>query len=408
MNDPQDQEGLSELGEKEQKHLLEDFVVGNPDLARLETELAQFNLFEAIGVVRSEVRHSDFLAFLLDPSQNHGLGEFFLKSFLQHTLLSARGGDLALNPIEVDTWDLGDTEVRREWQNIDILLINQRLGFICLIENKIDAGEHSGQLKRYRKIIEHNFGGFKILPILLSKEGDDPSDEHYIGIDYSLICQLVEGTLATRKSTLGADVATAIGHYAEMLRRHIVSDSEIIDLAQTIYRKHKQALDIILEHRPDTQTDICSYLQELIESTPGFVLIVEGEGKTYILFVPESWEACPQLMQGQDKHGWLLVFQFINRSERLDLTLSLGPGELAVRTEIWDLLEPIRIANNPGKRGVTLNARYNQIWKRQFLSKKDLEDASLEDLTPKLEKQWRRFVDGDSPPITKVIAGLSS
>ena len=101
MNDPQDQEGPSELGEKEQKHLLEDFVVGNPDLARLETELAQFNLFEAIGVVRSEVRHSDFLAFLLDPSQNHGLGEFFLKPFLQHTLLSARGGDLELNPIEV-------------------------------------------------------------------------------------------------------------------------------------------------------------------------------------------------------------------------------------------------------------------------------------------------------------------
>ena len=64
MNDPQNQDGQSKLGEKEQKHLLEDFVVGNPDLTRLETELAQFNLFEAIGVVRSEVRHSDFLAYL--------------------------------------------------------------------------------------------------------------------------------------------------------------------------------------------------------------------------------------------------------------------------------------------------------------------------------------------------------
>ena len=406
MNDPQDQEGLSELGEKEQKHLLEDFVVGNPDLTRLETELAQFNLFEAIGVVRSEVRHSDFLAFLLDPSQNHGLGEFFLKSFLQHTLLSARGGDLALNPIEVDTWDLGDTEVRREWQNIDILLINQRLGFICLIENKIDAGEHSGQLKRYRKIIEHNFGGFKILPILLSKEGDDPSDEHYIGIDYSLICQLVEGTLATRKSTLGADVATAIGHYAEMLRRHIVSDSEIIDLAQTIYRKHRQALDIIFEHRPDTQSELSSYLQDLVNATADFVLL--RGSKTYTTFVPKSWDIYPQLMHGEDEIGRLLTFEFNNRSDRVVLYLSLRPGELAVRTEIWNLLEPIRIASKLGKRGMTLNARYNQIWKQQLLSKNDLEDASLEDLTPKLERQWRRFVDSDLPPISKVIAGLSS
>ena len=53
---------------------LEDFVVGNPELEELEALLSQFNLFEAIGAVRMEVRHSDFLAFLLDPAQKHGLG----------------------------------------------------------------------------------------------------------------------------------------------------------------------------------------------------------------------------------------------------------------------------------------------------------------------------------------------
>ncbi len=36
------------------------FVVENPELERLEQLLAQFNIFDAIGVARQELRHSDF------------------------------------------------------------------------------------------------------------------------------------------------------------------------------------------------------------------------------------------------------------------------------------------------------------------------------------------------------------
>ncbi|PZV12720.1 MAG: hypothetical protein DCF21_15195 [Leptolyngbya sp.] len=44
-----------------QKYLLEQFVVDNEDLERLESLLDQFNIFEAVGMVRQEIRH-----FLLD------------------------------------------------------------------------------------------------------------------------------------------------------------------------------------------------------------------------------------------------------------------------------------------------------------------------------------------------------
>ncbi len=48
---------------------LEAFVVDNSDLEQLETHLGQFNIFEAIGAVRQEIRHSDVLAYLLNPRQ---------------------------------------------------------------------------------------------------------------------------------------------------------------------------------------------------------------------------------------------------------------------------------------------------------------------------------------------------
>ena len=55
------------------------FVVNNPDLERLEARLAEFNIFEVLGAVRQELRHSDFLGYLLDPAGNHNLGDAFLK-----------------------------------------------------------------------------------------------------------------------------------------------------------------------------------------------------------------------------------------------------------------------------------------------------------------------------------------
>lgn len=45
--------------------LLED-LINSDDLKQLETLLAGFNIFEALRAVRQELRHSDFLAFLLD------------------------------------------------------------------------------------------------------------------------------------------------------------------------------------------------------------------------------------------------------------------------------------------------------------------------------------------------------
>ena len=45
------------------------------ELERIQNLLDQFNMFETIGFIGQEVMHSRFLAFLLDPKQNHGLGD---------------------------------------------------------------------------------------------------------------------------------------------------------------------------------------------------------------------------------------------------------------------------------------------------------------------------------------------
>jgi len=72
--------------EKDLRKSLEDFVVENSDLERLESLVTQFNIFDVIGAVRQELRHSDFLAYMLNPQRNHGLGDAFARKLLQRVV----------------------------------------------------------------------------------------------------------------------------------------------------------------------------------------------------------------------------------------------------------------------------------------------------------------------------------
>jgi hypothetical protein len=97
--------------EKESRKALEAFVADNSELERLESLVTQFNIFEAVGAIRQELRHSDFLSYLLTPYQNHGLGEAFTRKLLQKVVSLAKNIELPITAVDLDTWNLDELEV---------------------------------------------------------------------------------------------------------------------------------------------------------------------------------------------------------------------------------------------------------------------------------------------------------
>src|SRR5260370_40917636 len=91
--DSQDAEALTAL---------ERFVVDNDDLLALEALIGKFNIFDALRIARVEIRHSNFLAFILDPAESHGQGQLFLKAVLMDILKAARADLRPLSPIDLD------------------------------------------------------------------------------------------------------------------------------------------------------------------------------------------------------------------------------------------------------------------------------------------------------------------
>ena len=184
---------------------LEVFASGHSGLEELERAMAEFDALGFLGLSSSEEMHSNVLGWLLDPVQNHSLGNLFLKRFLLEV------GAASCQDVIAGEWS--NTLVKREWRNVvdgetgylDILVVNHDARFVCAIENKIFSGEHSGQLTRYRKALEQHYPGYRRSHLLLSPRGAAPASaadrESWTPVSYSTILRTGRGCPRTDLET---------------------------------------------------------------------------------------------------------------------------------------------------------------------------------------------------------------
>jgi hypothetical protein len=62
---------------------LQNFLLDIQCLDELLPWTGKFNLFDVLKISRTEIRHSNVLGWLLDPNENHGFGDAFLKGMFQ-------------------------------------------------------------------------------------------------------------------------------------------------------------------------------------------------------------------------------------------------------------------------------------------------------------------------------------
>lgn len=284
---------------KEKIQQLEKLLLSE-DLEELNNATANFNIFNALKLQNNEIRHSNFLAWLLSPFETHKLGDYFLKEFLKSAIRDYSLNEKISVPLrDIVFYNLDDTEIKREYKNIDLLLISRQNKFVCIIENKIWTGEHDCQLERYAEIVASEFKDYKKLYIylsptnacnsqLLERNYQHSNDNvYYIPMNYVQVHDVIEKTLRFKSKVMNSDVKIFIEHYNKMLERNIMGQTseEIIKLCRKIYRENKSAIDLIIANT-DVRADIYDILMEIIYETDDFEL--EPSDTSWIRFVPKE------------------------------------------------------------------------------------------------------------------------
>lgn len=242
------------LSTTNEREALDRFLGDNPELEELSARLAKFNAFRVLRIERAEIRHSNVLAWLLDPAGSHGLGRTVLRRMLSSILLDAGKNVDSVSAAHIELMDFSDVEIRREWRNIDLLVIchDETDRLVFLVENKLLSGEHSDQLRRYMNVARAEFPDYSIVPVYLTLQGDEPSEDAgeagYIPWSHVQLLNTLELIGQQRRDQLTPDVAAFLGDYLSTLRGITMQDEELVDLCKRIYRKHREAIELIVEH----------------------------------------------------------------------------------------------------------------------------------------------------------------
>lgn len=382
-------------------------LVDDPRFQEIDHHLRKFNLFEAIGAVRGELRHSNFLAFVLSPARPHGLGTELLLLVLRAILAKVPADRRDIRALELIVADLDRTVVHRERDNIDLLIDVKELRLIVTIENKIDAQVGKDQLNIYKAIVRRKFPNHRFLFVLLTPQGIKPKDPDYVAFSYSELADIIDALARDRAETLSDEMVLILRHYVRMLRRNIVEDERLADLAIRLYEKHKEAFDFVRKHQPEPK-NLLDDIRGLI--TSNVKLTEDKHIESLLRFAPLEWASVPQLNSCAPaewtRTGRSLLFEVKASEEgRIIIALVLGPSTIdGLRERIYSeatknkelfvgLVKPMR-------------KKWSTIFSIELLTTMDALDMGHEEQVEAIGVAWQNFLDRNLPALTTAIVAF--
>jgi len=315
--------------------LIKDYVEwiregGNPQ--------SPLNLFRLLGFCRHELRHSDFLGWLLDPRESHGFGDAFLKYFLEQ-LLDRKGSDL---PPGVMALDWRDTEVRREFEDVDLLLVNHVHDCVIVVENKLHAKERAGQLAGYRTLVADYFGKRHLTTVFLDLQNRRSSDSKAVHLGYDQLLGFFQKERCLSKSLEASQIPTVIAQeYLALLDRKLWVRQKTIDvpppeqarLAEALWRKFPEAVDSLITAVAEWHKELGAELGRFLhqEARTLFKARCVPVHKVWYSFVPYEYDEMEELATSGADPAYgrrLLFYQFF--MVPFGDQISLRPPQIAI------------------------------------------------------------------------------
>ena len=204
------------------------------------------NIFEILKIKNMEIRHSNFLGWLLDPEESHNLKNEFLKGFVQEGINKNKYTEIT---VDIDLID--SVKIEREYEDIDLLIESHNVVF-C-IENKIFSNEHSDQLKKYKKIVQKEFPNKEKVFIYLTPSGKPSQQETelYLPISYSVVLEVLKH-LNIKKIDKNAQIY--ILDYIAILEKDILKNNELKAPLSKLHLEYGEFIKQILEKRNTSQS----------------------------------------------------------------------------------------------------------------------------------------------------------
>ncbi len=169
-----------------------------------------------------------------------------------------------------------------------------------------------------------------------------------------------------------------LSQYIDNLERFIMPKNKIGELCLALYAKHKQAIDLIIEHLPDARAQARERLLDLLKKDQQFLLLRETTGR--IEFIPQEWERLPGINDAiQTKK--VLTFYAELSPNKVNLYLYITPAKDPKNREAFYQSALAAQLTNKDQ-----SEKWTRIWA------KELANFAEEDISEQLETAWGEFL----------------
>lgn len=376
---------------------LKELVKDERCLDMLSQKLAEFNVFDVLKSTNHELKHSNVLAWLLNPHGSHLMGRRFFDAFIRRLADFTRTSDFLVKAyLDTDV----DIEILTEEMNIDLLVVVEDAKLIIAIENKIWSKEHSKQLPRYRKILEDIYKdelGWHRFYFYLTPDGDKSKDdaEYWNPISYrevydSIVEVIPDITEVNRAKSF-------IQQYCKVIEREIMGQSAVEDLCYAIYRRHAHALNQIFSTVGCDGSPLRTLMESVLKKLEdeGKILFCKDKGRyakpafhtvNMDRFLGKKATGC----NGSWENDYLYVFWFDRRNpKKVVLRFEVGPYR-ATEDELSKINAMARVVTGYTKgKDKTSEDQYCRIWQCKNPFNTERKDFSAD----VLEKWVRKCIE---------------
>ena len=331
----------------------------------LHNHFNRFNPFKVLQVDNYEIRHSNVLAWLMDSKQNHDLGSFFIKKLIAKVFVNPVNFEdedkisnydvLQLSRHAYDDLVAYKELATSKGKRIDLLAVSHLHRVVVLIENKYWSKESVGQLEDYIEFVRQEYEGYKIIPVFLTLQDEEPTHADYLMLGYSDVLDILKNMTIANKDYMNPNVHSFIAYYIDILEDQLIQNDELNEKGMSLYKNHKEAVELLSaagKGKVDVENDFANELVHIYseykeaidlivkvgdsllhEAFTRFAKVLEWPEHLYTPhfrtpnFVEQTWY---EHFEASDlrKKWWMdkgLIVWFEQADNRLKLKVEVGP-----------------------------------------------------------------------------------
>ena len=208
----------------------------------------EFNTFDVLRYADYEIRHSNVLAWLLQPAETHGINGRFLKWFVCH--VNARIEAANGTPLPTDNLEAANVSVERELDNVDITIFFKKEQCLVAIENKTGpaSSDHFNQVRGYHEMLRDKYKNHTLKSVLLTTLPAKRKDSlDIVQVGWKSVYKAI-GSLHQKGEFLSGGVEAFVRQYLDLVERWFRfteggSFKALLDNHRSILKKMRQLLE---------------------------------------------------------------------------------------------------------------------------------------------------------------------